>query len=74
MTEDLGLLFYADAVPLAAVEHRYCLGCGSVFLQRRRDQVYCGRTCQVRVTMRRLRAGQSRTGKRGRPRVGVPWA
>ena len=74
MTCDLGLLVYADAVPLATVEHRYCLACGEVFLQRRRDQVYCCRACQVRVTMRRLRAGHARTGKRGRPRVGVPWA
>ena len=74
MTFDLGLLAYADAVPLAAVEHRYCLACGAVFLQRRRDQVYCCRGCQTRVTMRRLRAGHARTGKRGRPRVGVPWA
>lgn len=74
MTEDLGLLFYADAVPLAAVEHRYCLGCGAVFLQRRRDQVYCCRTCQVRITMRSVRRGTARTGQRGRPRVGVTWA
>lgn len=74
MTFDLGLLAYADAVPLAAVEHRYCLGCATVFLQRRRDQVYCCRRCQVRITMRSLRRGTGRSGKRGRPRVGVPWA
>ena len=74
MTYDLGLLAYADAVPLAAVEHRYCLGCATVFLQRRRDQVYCCRGVPAAVNMRASRAGHARTGKRGRPRVGVPWA
>ena len=74
MTDDLSLLAYADAIPLPAGEHRYCLGCSTVFLQRRRDQVYCCRTCQVRITMRGLRRGTARTGKRGRPRVGRLWA
>ena len=74
MTFNLGLLAYADAVPLGPVEDRYCLACGDVFHQRRRDQVYCCRRCQVRITMRSLRRGTARTGKRGRPRVGVPWA
>ena len=70
MTFDVGLLVYADAVPLARVDSRYCLGCAEVFVQRRRDQAYCCRTCQVRITMRGLRRGTARTGKRGRPRVG----
>ena len=74
MTSDLGLLAYADAVPLPEGDRRYCLGCATVFLQRRRDQLYCCRRCQVRITMRSLRRGTARTGKRGRPRVGVPWA
>ena len=74
MTYDLGLLAYADAVPLAAVEHRYCLACGAVFLQRRRDQVYCCRACQVRITMRSLRRGTGADRKAGTARVGVPWA
>jgi hypothetical protein len=77
MTWDLGLLGYADAVPLVegtGVEYRYCLACAGVFRQRRRDQVYCCRKCQVRCTMRHLRAGQARAGKRGRPRVGRTWA
>ena len=74
MTFDVGLLTYADAVPLGSLEHRYCLGCDEVFLQRRRDQVYCCRTCQVRITMRGIRRGTARTGTRGRPRVGRVWA
>ena len=49
MTFDVGLLAYADAVPLAKVGYRYCLGRGEVFLQRRRDQVYRCRACQVLV-------------------------
>jgi hypothetical protein len=74
MTEDLGLLAYADAVPLGTVDYRYCPGCEEVFLQRRRDQVYCCRTCQVRITMRDLRRRTVPTARRGRPRVGRAWA
>jgi predicted nucleic acid-binding Zn ribbon protein len=74
MTYDLGLLAYADAVPLPTGEHRYCLACATAFLQRRRDQVYCGRRCQLRINMRQHRAGHARKGTRGRPRIGVTWA
>ena len=74
MTFDVGLLAYADAVPLAKVGYRYCLGCGEVVLQRRRDQVCCYRACQVRMTDGALRRRTVHTGKRGRPRVGGAWA
>jgi hypothetical protein len=68
MTFDLGLLTYADAVPLPEGEWRYCVACSAVFHPSRRDRIYCSGRCKTRVTVQFSRSRRVRPVKRGRPR------